>query len=143
MIDSSDHHETVRAWMSRAAGLPSDQLAHLFEQAVSVLWRRACPTLGDVTLTAIADRVLYNAAEKFPVFDALKLSADGVDYAEFRERAGRLSDRELTGGVQFVLVELLTVIGNLTADILTPALHAELSKVTKDALGPGSGEGKP
>jgi len=27
-------------------------------------------------------------------------------------------------------VELLTVLGNLTAEILTPALHAEISKVT-------------
>ena len=141
MNDSSVHHETVRAWMRQTAGLPSDQLAQLFEEAIGVLWRRASPTLGEVTLAAIADRVLYNAAEQFPVFDALKLSAGGVDGAEFRERAGRLSGRELTEGVPFVLVEFLTVIGNLTADILTPVLHAELSRVTKDSS-QGSGEGK-
>jgi len=29
-----------------------------------------------------------------------------------------------------VLVEFLTVLGNLTAEILTPELHAELVKIT-------------
>jgi hypothetical protein len=32
-------------------------------------------------------------------------------------------------GIRFVLVEFLTVLGNLTAGILTAELHAELSHV--------------
>ena len=32
--------------------------------------------------------------------------------------------------MRFLLVEFLTVLGNLTADILTPALHSELTAVT-------------
>jgi hypothetical protein len=38
---------------------------------------------------------------------------------------------ELREAIRFVLVELLTVLGNLTAEILTPALHAEISRVAR------------
>jgi hypothetical protein len=49
----------------------------------------------------------------------------------------------LREAIQFVLVELLTVVGNLTAEILTPALHSELSNITvKDSPGKQTGEGK-
>ena len=34
----------------------------------------------------------------------------------------------IVAAIRFVLVEFLTVLGNLTAQILTSALHAELSK---------------
>jgi len=56
---------------------------------------------------------------------------------------------ELRDALRFILVELLTVIGNLTAEILTPELHLEIYSVVlpeaihvgKSASGqtPGSG----
>ena len=67
----------------------------------------------------------------------------GVNFAEFREQAGSLNDGELRQAIQFVLVELLTVVGNLTAEILTPALLSELSNVTTtDSAPKQSGERK-
>ena len=53
----------------------------------------------------------------------------GIGWQEPSDRAGALQHRHLAEGIPFVLVDFLTVLGNLTADILTPVLHAELSKV--------------
>ncbi len=36
---------------------------------------------------------------------------------------------QLRAAVRFVLVEFLSVLGVLTAEILTPALHAELARL--------------
>jgi hypothetical protein len=141
--DAHDHSHHVSAWMGQAAGVSSDQLAQLFEQAIGALWHRAYFTLGALTLGAITDRVLYNATEKFPVFRSLKLEADGINCAEFREDASGVSERELANAIQFILVEVLTVIGNLTAEILSPYLHSELSKITlKDLPGKPRSGGK-
>jgi hypothetical protein len=131
MPDDSDHKKHVTAWMGQAAGLSSNQLARLFEQAIRAIWRRASFTLGDPTLTAIVDRVLYDATETFPIFGSLTLDENGINCAEFRERASSVSERELAKAIHFILVELLTVIGNLTAEVLTPFLHTELSKIDK------------
>jgi hypothetical protein len=119
----------VDAWLSRcASGLAREELLRLFQAALDALWARTHVTLGEVTLTAITERVLYNASEKFPFLSSVRVEPErGVRCRELGERLGALDAAELLRGVRFVLVEFLPVIGNLTAEILTPELHAELA----------------
>jgi len=128
----ADHHiALVDAWLQRASiDVSSPLLLRRFEVAFAALWVRARTTLGDVTLTAIADRVLYNAAEQFPVFARLSIDADtGIHSKEIRVGLGAQSKSELERAIRFVLIEFLTVIGNLTAEILTQDLHAALASI--------------
>jgi hypothetical protein len=127
-----------------AKGLSSEQSLQLFELAMAALWNRALLTLGDITLTAILDRVLYNASERFAPFESLRIEGNGLNFRELRSQSNVLDQRELEEAIRFVIVEFLVVIGNLTADILTPILHSELLKVTlKDsATGGNPKEGK-
>jgi len=126
----NDHDACVTAWMKAAARLDPGQRSQFFEQALGVLWKRAHRTLGDVTLMAIVGRVLHDAAERFPLFGALTVEASGFKCEALRDRAPDADPRELADGMQFVLVEYLTVLGSLTADVMTPALHSEISKLT-------------
>lgn len=129
--DVDEHRACVNAWMARAtADLPADQLLQAFEAGFSALWRRAHRTLGDVTLLAIMARVLYDTAEQHPIFSSLALEAAGLQTGELRARTRDLPRDALALAIRFVLVEFLTVLGNLTGDILTPALHAELRQAS-------------
>jgi hypothetical protein len=125
-----------------ASDVSPKQLLQLFEQAMGALWNRAGLTLGDVTLGAIADRVLHTAAEQSPAFALIKVERAGIDFREFRVQIVGLSEGELRDGVRFVVTEFIVVIGNLTAEILTPALEAELSKVTLKDQASGGEFGK-
>lgn len=109
----------------------SRDLLALFERAISAIWQRAQVTLGDVTLAAIVDRVLYTAAARFLAFEALTVETSGVRFDELTG-VDDLGADELAQAIRFTMIELLTVLGHLTAEILTPALHAELSRVTLD-----------
>ncbi len=130
MVDAHKHGACVSAWMERAAnGLPPERLLPAFEQGFAAVWGRANRTLADVTLMAILDRVLYVAAEQYPFLSVLKVEANGLRCQELQARAESVEPDQLAQGIRFVLVEFLTVLGNLTAEILTPALHAELLKV--------------
>jgi hypothetical protein len=143
--DRYDHLEVVNHWMEQAAnGLSSAQVLSLFEQAMGALCQRAYLTLGDVTLTAIVDRVLYNAAEKFPLFEVLEPGTRGINCDKLHNRSFNKDNTDLVEGIRFVLAEFLVVVGNLTADVLTPALHSELCKVAFNdprSGGSESGEG--
>jgi hypothetical protein len=133
MADDYDHGACVDAWMDRVTrDSPPERLIREFEHGFAALWRRAQQTLGDVTLTAILERVLYTSAERFPVLASLKIEATGIQSHGLHERAESMHHDELAQGIRFVLVEFLTVIGTLTAEILTPALHAELSKAREE-----------
>ena len=131
MPDATSHEAHVDAWLKRTAkDLSPEVLLQLFETALGALWARTTTTLGEVTLTAIAERVLYNASEKFPLFSSLEVEpTGGIQFRALRARIGSVRASELNDAVRFVLVEFLTVLGNLTAEILTPELHSELSNV--------------
>jgi hypothetical protein len=105
-------------------------LLTLFESALAALWARTETTLGEVTLTAVADRVAHNAAEKFSFFSSLEVDPlRGIVCEQLHQHVGEVRTDELKAGIRFVLVELLNVLGNLTAELLTEELHAELSMV--------------
>lgn len=128
MGDENDHDECVDAWMERAAkGEPPERLLRAFEEAFAAMWHRAHVTLGDVTLTAIVDRVLRAASERYPIVAAIQVDETGLRCDDLRQRAPSPECKELQQAVRFVLTEFLTVLGNLTDEILTPALHEELS----------------
>jgi len=125
---ASDHHLTVNEWYERVArGRTVAALIQAFEAAFATLWQRSNLTLGEVTLTAIVERVLHTATEQFPMLKGVEVGPSGLRCEDLRTQAG-VPDDELSSAIRFVLVEFLTVLGNLTAQILTPALHAELSK---------------
>lgn len=126
-----DHRACIDAMAERMGDqLPPGQQLNVFEAAFNAVWRRAQLTLGEVTLTAIVNRVLYIASERYPVLAALRVGAGGIDCSELNQRLARIERPPLAAGLHFVLVELLTVIGNLTAEILTPALHEALTTVS-------------
>jgi hypothetical protein len=127
----------VDAWLDHAAGrLPPAALVRLFQAALPALWACTETTLGEVTLSAIAERVLLNASERYPLFASLTVEpGGGLQCRELGEQVRSGQGEQLLEGIRYVLVELLTVLGNLTAEILTPELHAALSSVTADTAG--------
>lgn len=129
-MDDEEHQAFVAAWLVRAGrGLSSARLVRLFEAALGALYRRCHVTLGEVTLGAILDRVLQNATEKFPHLAALEVGDSGVEFSRLHENAGVLDSAQLALSIRFVLTHFLELLGVLTAEVLTPALHAELSQV--------------
>ncbi len=132
-MNSPNHHETlVTDWSARVGiGLTPRQHLQLFERAWRAVWQRAHHTLGDVTLIAITDRVLSTAVASFPWLSGIKVTPAGPEFQELQGRASALGEREVGRATERVLTDFLTLLGNLTAEILTPALHAELSKVQR------------
>jgi hypothetical protein len=129
--ERSKHQACVDAWLGqRAKGLAPEAVLDLFNQGSAALWTRSRTTLGEITLTAIAERVVLVSVERHPFLAPLVIEqSTGIQAPHTcAAEAGALG--RLQAGLRFVLVELLTVMGNLTAEILTGELHAELSSVT-------------
>jgi hypothetical protein len=126
----ADHGECVDTWLERtAAGLSPEQEVALLERALAALWSRARRTLGELTLATIVDRVLTSAAVAHPIVAGMRMEANRVSCDELRRRAATLPDGATRAAIRDLLVEWLTVVGNLTAEIMTPALHDALRDV--------------
>ena len=132
------HEIAVDAWLERAQAptTPAAVRLRLFEEAMTALWCRSELTLGPITLAAIFDRVLFTCAANHPaIFEGVRADgAGGADYSALHQRLDAVPPADLAAAVRFALIEFLSVIGNLTAEILTPALHETLADVgNKDA----------
>ncbi len=125
-FDEREHHQTVNGWFERVArGRSADELIRSFDRAFAAVWQRSFVTLGAVTLTAITERVLHRATAQFPVLASVQITESGLRCQSLC--APGLPLPGVTEALRFVLVELLSVLGNLTAEILTPALQSKLS----------------
>src|SRR5207247_5134373 len=99
--DEASHAAHVEAWLDVAAkNLPPAQLVTLFERALDALWQRVHFTLGEVTLTAIVDRVLYTASEKYPFLSTLKVEGSEIRFGEFSKQGAVQHDRHLPEAVR-------------------------------------------
>lgn len=124
-MPASHHDAHVRAWFGGDHASPA-LLVERFEEGFTRVWDRARPTLGDITLVAIADRVLNDVASRHPALAEVEVDASGLR-RETLDALLQLDDRAaLEDMLHEVLAELLTVVGRLTAEILTPALHEAL-----------------
>ncbi|HRI69209.1 MAG TPA: hypothetical protein PK156_33495 [Polyangium sp.] len=125
--------DCVDAWMKTLAANPPslavDALLRHFQQALDAIWHQAHEPLGEVTLNAIAARVLFISKERFPGLSGINIGRNGISLDELQERTNTLRPPELSESLRFLLTELLRVLGVLTANVLTPWLHAELSKI--------------
>jgi hypothetical protein len=132
--DEPAHSAAVDAWIKQAIddALPTEVVADLFRVALEALWQRAVTALGSVTLTAIAERVLSTATKRYSFLSAInpQPNSDARPKQLLRDRLILVPRPELLEGFRFALIELLTVIGRLTAEILSPDLHAALFEVT-------------
>lgn len=127
---SNVHRTCVDAWIKQivAEAAPRD-MCTAFEDAFGALWCRTHRMLGDVTLLAIAARVFSTSAEQFPWLVAVKIDTNGLCAGELRHQTAQVNPAEFESAICLVLIEFLTIIGNLTADVLTSALHAELARL--------------
>ena len=121
--------QLVQDWEDKnAVDLPLTQRAILLEKAVHVVEQRALMTLSKVTLEVIFDRVLHQSNEKFPILSNVKLKNKQLSFHELHNDKGHKPE-EIVEALRYFLIELITVLGRITADILTTPLHKELLKV--------------
>jgi hypothetical protein len=143
--DEPSHTAAVDAWLARSIGDhgSSIEVAALFRNAFEALWGRAVTTLGTVTLTAITERVLHTATARHGFLSAVnpRPNGDARWKQHLIERLSTVPRDELIAGLRFALIELLTVVGRLTAEILSPELHAALAEVVASEPAPRTSTG--
>ncbi len=132
-LDDRSHIAVVDAWLERSLDHTSSaEIVKLFGMAAEALWDRLVTTLGTVTLTAIAERVLYTATGRYTFLSMINPRPNG-DLRwkqQLKDRLAAVPRADLLDGLRFALIELLTVTGRLTAEILSDELHAALEGVT-------------
>jgi hypothetical protein len=130
--DEPSHEAVVDAWLARSVDHGSSvEIVRLFHAALDAVWNRAVTILGPVTLTAIAERVFHHATERYTFLSAIdRRSIGDARWTErLHERLVTVPRAALIESLRYGVIELLAVIGALTAEVLRGELHAALDAV--------------
>jgi hypothetical protein len=126
------HASQVDAWEAKnGKGVSAKELPFLYAKAIQAIERRSLSTLSRITMQVVVDRALHEATEKFPPLSDVKLGSEDLDFTDYLN-ISNLTSEELKLPLRELLIDLLNVLGNITADILTAPLHKELMNVTND-----------
>lgn len=139
LVEHPRHHITVvDLWLkSLPQSLDAPAYIDAFQSALTAMHAKVNKTLGEITLRAIIDRVVHVCSEEYPFLSLIRILPDGgARCDELRRQVSALLPDELQQGTRHVLIELLTVIGTLTAELLTVELHDAL--LTSVAPGDGA-----
>ena len=121
------HFQLIDQWASNVLiQTPREQILLVYDKAFSRIWSKAELTLGNVTLQAVTDRVVSVTEEEFPWLVPIDHNRGGINLKGACERTLSVSAEELKIGLGFLLGEFLTVLGNLTAEVISSKLHAAL-----------------
>jgi hypothetical protein len=123
----------VDAWLTSRDARNTDNaaLSALLLAGLRAIWQRARPSLGDVTLTAIVQRAIHTCERRHAELAQIGLRVADAETIELTNPPPPRVD--LAPAVTCVLVEVLHVLGELTAGALTPALHAALASAAEES----------
>lgn len=137
------HGAFVDAWIEQAApGLAARPLVQVFGRAFDALWDRARSTLSEVTLEAVARRVVADASDTHAFLDGIRVKPAGFSFRTLEKRAGTMEVEELREALRSLLVHFLTLLGTLTGEVLTPTLHDQLLAVRSRHLWRGGSQNR-
>lgn len=115
-------------------GFDCAQIAQIYAFAIQAIEKRSLVTLSSITVKVVADRVLHENREKFPLLALVTLEEQRMNTSRLSEGIADYGIEDVRNSLRHLLVQLLTVFGNITADILTEPLHRELLKITSESL---------
>lgn len=130
-LDSNVHLKMIENWQNiNIKDISLKTQVELFIKAIKAVEARTLKTLSSVTLMVILDRVLYQSKEKFPLLSAVTIEPKGMNFDGLISKNNNHELPEILNSLRYLLVELLRVLGSITADILTEPLYKEIQKVT-------------
>lgn len=126
------HAKKVEEWELAVASLVSvEERPSLFAKAIQAIEGRSLATLSSVTVLVVIDRAIELTKMKYSCLSNVKAYPDGMDLDDFLRNSAVTSAEQVTV-LRELLIVLLNLLGNITADILTSHLHEELAAVTAE-----------
>jgi hypothetical protein len=133
MIESREHAAVVDEWLASQSDrcASASGVGAVLLEALRLIWARTRTMLGDVTLSAIFNRVLATKRSELPELERIALAVTATFTITLDGDKLEGGDRDaLLAATRALLVETLAVLGRLTGETLTPALHAALAPRT-------------
>lgn len=131
---TNPHKEIVHLWEEKNLQGPGpEQVIKIYGSAILAVEQRCLDTLSSVTVQVVLDRVLHEGLENYSLLSTITIGPKGLNLSGLNHKNENYKLEEITESLRYLLIEFLTVIGNITSEVLTTPLHKELMEVTHES----------
>jgi signal transduction histidine kinase len=132
-MQNTHSDEQIDAWLEQATrDLSSKKIVMVFGDALKTLSNKASRSLNQLTLMAIVNRVLYQCKERYPLLQDLKVDNNGINFDHYQSQLEKSDPEELKNSFRYLFIELYNVLGDLTAEVVTPLVATVEENVQDD-----------
>ena len=129
-----EHAKKVDEWISKSVvGLEQVDQARVLASAILEIENRVLLTLSSITWKAILERALSQSSEQHPLLLGIKVEAHGLSIAGLLPSLQSEHTNQVIESFRFFIIEILTIVGNLTAEVLSEPLYRVLFKLVADS----------
>lgn len=133
-MQNNHSEEQIDAWLEQATkDLPSKKIVEVFGKALKSLSAKASRSLNRLTLMAIVNRVLFQCKDNYPLLQGLKVDHTGINFDEIQYQLENADPEELKESFRYLFVELLSVLGDITADVITSGIKENHGSMFEEA----------
>ena len=102
------------------------EVVDIYEEVLSAVWAKILPTLGKITVRAIAQRALHLTAQSYAILDSMTVTEDGFDFRTLKERVDEKDKAAIREALKELIVSLFDILAKLTGNVLVDRLTREI-----------------
>ena len=128
------HIQLIKTWQSDAESSSKDlKLDQLYVLAIENILQVAASILSEFTLDAILERVINQSQKMHPVLNQVtRIEPSGFSIAVLLTKKETKEKVTVILALNYLLVEILSILENLTAGVLNPCLYKAMDKAVHD-----------
>ena len=129
----SDHYARVEEWIELCLQRqPRLGAVQVFEQAFGCVYDCAYLILGEITVHAAMDRVVYIAGRRCEWLSQLEFHEANTFLSANQSVWAKVDDNQLATGVSTLFGELFVVLGRLTGEVLSDSFYQCLEEAVQE-----------
>ena len=107
------------------------EVVDIYEELAETIWNKVVPTLGEVTMTAMAERAIFKTGRRFEIVRDISTTRQGLDFAAVRQRFnGRGNSHEVGPAFRDLISNLLEILATMTGRAVKNRLLADVDSLT-------------
>ena len=105
------------------------EVVDIYEEILVAVWTKIVPTLGKITVRAIAQRALHLTAQSYAILDSMTVTEDGFDFRTLKERVDEKDKAAIREALRKLIVSLFDILAKLTGNVLVDRLTREIESL--------------
>jgi hypothetical protein len=105
------------------------EVVDIYEEILVTFWAKILPTLGKITVRAIAQRALHLTAQGYAILDSMTVTEDGFDFRTLKERVDEKDKAAIREALKELVVSLFDILAKLTGNVLVERLTREIKNL--------------